>query len=339
MSIAGQRKTQDSHYPDHARYVARACAKNGWRFTDLDNGGGYLFRVSDALRSFISGAGAVCAYPLNSAPACGIAADKYHTAAVLAERGLPAVQGRLFFITAHHAALRGPGRERADALRFFSAAEKPVFCKPNNGSRGSFAEPVSDEADFRSYIARLAGRHDAMLVQPFLTGTEYRVFCIDGKAVFALEKEHARLTGTGTDSVIQLIRAYNERLRGHGISPLDEAGVLKHWGIGGDHRLKKGESLPLPGRRNISTGGGIAAFYRDVPAPLAALARKGAAAIGLRVAGVDIFDLSGKDDLSQLSIIEVNGNPAITALEKLGHDALIDEIWATIIATYFREHA
>lgn len=80
-------------YPAQTRYVARACKRLGLRFRDLDNGGGYLFSVSNGRDEFASGSGAICTWPLNSAPAFGISRDKHHTNAVLAQAALPVIPG------------------------------------------------------------------------------------------------------------------------------------------------------------------------------------------------------------------------------------------------------
>lgn len=93
----------------------------------------------------------------------------------------------------------------------------------------------------------------------------------------------------------------------------------------------------LAGRRNLSAGSDVEEFTTDIPAALAETALRAAKAVGLRVAGVDIFDISPARDLSSLVIIEVNGNPAIASLEGLGRDDLIDRIWRTILTRTFAE--
>ncbi|MCR6643539.1 MAG: hypothetical protein NVV62_02885 [Terricaulis sp.] len=51
------------------------------------------------------------------------------------------------------------------------------------------------------------------------------------------------------------------------------------------------------------------------------------AALGLRLAGVDVFDLSPARDCSDLAIIEVNSNPMIQTIEDHGRWDLIGAIW------------
>lgn len=328
-------------YPSQTRFVARACAALGLRFIDLDNGGGYLFAVSDGTHEFVSGGGAVCTYPLNSAPAFGISRDKHHTNAVLARAGLAVIPGQLFFLRPETAKLREPGRERSDALAAFAKASKPVFCKPNQGSRGDFAEIVPDETAFREYLERVTSRHDAILLQPVMTGDEYRVFCLDGEAIFATRKAEFRLEGDGKTSLRQLLHARNRVFEGTGVSAIAEENALailaaRH-DLTDEHIPAKGETIVLPGRRNLSAGSDVEDFTTAVHEHLAAIALRAARAIGLRVAGIDIFDISPAHDLSQLVIIEVNGNPAMASLSSVGRDDVIDRIWQTILVRTFAE--
>src|SRR5208282_1110941 len=109
-------------------------------------------------------------------------------------------------------------------------------------------------------------------------------------------------------------------------------------GLAPEYVPARGEKIILPGRRNLSAGGDVEDFTTEVPADLAALALRAADAIGLRVAGIDIFDTSPARDLSALVVIEVNGNPGIQSLEAIGRGDLIDRIWRTILARAFAEY-
>ena len=322
-------------YPAQTRYVKRACAALGLRFTDLD-GGGYLYAISDGEHEIVSGSGPICAYPLNSASAYGVSRDKHHTNAVLARAGLATIPEEIFFLDERRVKLREAGHERADALSTFARLAHPVFCKPNQGSHGDFAEIVSDEAAFRDYLDRVARRYDTILLQPVLDGDEFRIFFLDGETVFATRKREFTLAGDGTKTLRELVRAHNAPLIDIGISPLEEEAVLAsiaaHHNLSPDHVPVRGEKLILPGRRNLAAGNDVVDFTTDVPRALSTLALRAADAIGLRVAGVDVFDVSPARDLSDLVIIEVNGNPGIQSLEAVGRDDLIDHIWQSVLA-------
>ena len=55
--------------PDSARYAKDAAEAIGARFEDLDDGNGYLFRITKGARFVLGGGGNICAYPINSAVA------------------------------------------------------------------------------------------------------------------------------------------------------------------------------------------------------------------------------------------------------------------------------
>lgn len=318
-------------YPEQTRHVARACAELGLTFSDLDDGGGYLWAVSDGTHELIGGAGAICAYPLNAAAAVQIARDKAHANTVLARAGVAVIPSRLFFITDDRIALRGPGREITDALAYLATVAGPVFCKPNSGSGGDFAEIVGGEAALRDYIARASRRHEAILIQPVIAGDEYRVFCLDSEAVFCTRKAALTLVGDGVGSVAQLLEAENGKLAGMGVSPTPVEPLEAP-----DRVPAKGEQATIAGRRNLAAGG-AAAVSSEVPEALGQVAIKAAEAAGLRVAGVDLFDVSTARDLSDLVVIEINGNPALTSLTLAGREDVAGEIWRNVLSRCFAE--
>jgi cyanophycin synthetase len=325
-------------YPEQTKLIARACARLGLAFHDLDEGRGYLFAISDGKTRIVSGTGSVCAYPLNASPAFAVSRDKAHTNAVLTAAGVAHVPGKLYFVTERHAALRPPGREIVDAIREFP--DEPRFCKPNAGARGDFAEAIASRKNFISYIERVKSRYEAILVQPVVEGDEYRVFCLDGEAVFATLKSDFTLTGDGASGVGQLLARHNAAAKSDSISPIDEENFLNYLrtrgGIARDHVPETGARVSVPGRRNLSAGGDVRSFTTDVPRPLAELAVAATQAITLRVSGVDIFDLSPGRDLSDLAVLEVNGNPAIATLSRIGREDLAEAIWCKILLAAFR---
>ena len=83
---------------------------------------------------------------------------------------------------------------------------KPVFCKPNQGSHGDHAEAIGDKAGFRDYLARVRERYDTILLQPVIDGDEYRIFCLDGEALFATRKGEFAITGDGVSNLRALRR-------------------------------------------------------------------------------------------------------------------------------------
>ncbi len=314
--------------PDSTRYARDAAEAIGARFEDLDNGEGYLFRISRADRFVLGGGGNVCAYPINSAPAYTISRDKAHTKAVLAACDIPIIPGSLFFAHSRRIAVRAPGREASDAIMFAQRLCYPVFCKPNNGSRGTFAELVRNAAELDDYIHRVAVEFEAFLIEPVRDGAEHRVFVLDGRPVFHATKSAPTLIGDGNSTLAELLAALNATLQLEGVSAVPVSAL-------GGHDLNAtpavGEHIPLPGRRNLSAQGGLETVSELVPAPLANLAVAAVAALGLGAGAVDLFDLSAARDLSDNVVIEVNGNPGLRTLERAGRTDLIRAIWVYML--------
>ena len=231
----------------------------------------------------------------------------------------------MFFVTERWAEMRSPGREPADALAYAAGAHYPLFCKPISGSNGLYAEVIADAAGFADYLRRVAREHFAILIQPFLRGTEHRVFVLQGAPLFSYRKQQPSVTGDG----VSTLRALVEALPRDTVPPIaqtrarDVTGALASL----DDVPVAGAQLVLEGAANRAAGGASVDVREGAAAPLARIALAAAEAIGLSLAGVDIFDLSPARDLSQLVVIEVNSNPMIQTLEEAGRWDLITAIW------------
>lgn len=317
--------------PDPARYAQAAASALGADYEDLDNGAGYLFRLAKSGRHVLCGAGAICSYPVNTATACAVARDKAHAKSALRKAGLPVIPGGLFFAQTHRRALRGPGREIEDARRFAATLGYPVFCKPNLGAKGNFAEVIPSADDMDEYITRISREYEAFLVEPVMRGTEHRIFLQDGEVIFHSTKSQPTLTGDGEATLEGLLEQLNSDLMRAGVSAYPMT-VLSLTGRQPGETPARGERIPLPGRRNLSASGMIEQVSEAAPPELASIARRAAEAIGLRIAAIDLFDLSPEGDLSNLVIIEINGNPGLKTLELAGRMDLVLRIWMRMLS-------
>jgi glutathione synthase/RimK-type ligase-like ATP-grasp enzyme len=317
-------------YPDQARYARLAAEKLGLEFTDLDDGNGYLFAIGSGTRRILSGAGWVCSYPVNNSSSYLISRDKAHTKSVLRHAGIATIPGRHFFNTSTYRALRNPGHEAGDAPAFAATTGFPVFCKPNFGARGDYAELIDSPASLADYMKRLPQSYDAFLIEEVVRGDEYRVLVHDDKPVYYALKRPPHLLGDGVHTLAELLDAVNVSLEGTGVSPYP-ASSITFGGFAPGYRPKDGEAVNLAGRQNLSAHGGVDILDTSVPGPLAGLACQACAALGLRLGAVDMFDISGNRDLSDLVVIEVNGNPTLKALEASGRLDIILDIWVSMI--------
>jgi len=234
---------------------------------------------------------------------------------------VPSLGGDYFFLHDRHRAHRPAGHERSDAIDCFRALGGVAFVKPLTGSRGDFAQGLHGEAALARYLDEVLKYYDAILIQPIVEGTEYRVFLLDGEPLYCARKSPPSVTGDGVRNVRELLTAHNDALRARGLSPASLPADDRSL----DAVPAKGERREIPGRMNLSAGGTMVLAPPPSEAAIA-LARKAAHAIGLRVAAVDIFvDIDGAPGRNE--IIEVNSNPSIRLLEDSGRGDLILEIW------------
>jgi hypothetical protein len=315
------RSGKPGSYPDQSVYAEYACAAFGLTFADIDGGTGLVFSVASPRKCLHFGAGRCSWYPQNNATAATLASDKYFTNRILEDAGIPTLGGDYFFLHDRHRAHRPAGHERADALDYFGKLGT-AFVKPLQGSRGDFAQVLQGDAALAGYMRDVAAYYDAILIQPVVSGLEYRVFLLDDAIVYSAAKSPPFVLGDGVRPIRDLLAAHNAALQSRGLSP---AAVAIDRDSSLDAVLPKGERWDMPGRMNLSAGG---TMVLEAPRSEAALtlARQAARALGLRVAAVDIFtDIGG--DPQAMAVIEVNSNPSIRLLEQSNRGDLILNIW------------
>ena len=314
------RSGKPSSYPDQSVYAEYACSEFGLAFHDIDGGSGLVFSVVSRTRSIHFGAGRCSWYPQNNATAATLASDKYFTNRILERAGVPTLGGEYFFLHDRHRAHRPAGHEREDALEHLRKLGGTAFVKPLLGSRGDFAQVVHGEASLVGYLLEVSQYYDSILIQPVVSGLEYRIFLLDDEAVYSARKYPPFVLGDGISSIRDLLAAHNEALRSRGLSP---ASVDRDASL--DAVPSKGERWDIPGRMNLSAGGTMVLEAAGSQAAFT-LARKAAHALGLRVAAVDMFtDIGGEADA--IRVIEVNSNPSIRLLEESSRGDLILKIW------------
>ncbi|MET0183809.1 MAG: hypothetical protein ABW199_13095 [Caulobacterales bacterium] len=315
----------------HARFAAHSAKALGYAFRSLDGDDAYLFEVTDGARKAAFPVGYATPYALNNARAYSLARDKSFAQRVLDQAGLATIPSQLFFTNDRQAAYRAPGRERADALAWAKNAPFPVFCKPNQGSKGEYAEIVASADALTRYLDRVSAHYDVILVQPVLRGDEYRVIVLNGAPLLSYKKAQPVLSGDGRSSLRELLEAARVNWKGAALqTPLEDLRARDVTGAAvslGDV-VATAAKVTLEGRANRAAGGDAEAIFTEIPKPLAKIAVEAAKALGLNFAGVDLFDLSPNRDGSNLVVIEVNANPALETLEAQGRFDLIEKIWA-----------
>jgi hypothetical protein len=316
------RAGKPAFYPDQAVYAEYACAEIGLTFQDIDGGTGLIFSVASKRSRIHFGAGRCSWYPQNSSTAATLASDKYFTNAILESAGIATLGGDYFFLRDRHRALRPQGHERADAFAYFRKLASAAFVKPLQGSRGDFAQILHGEAALDRYLHVVSQYYDAVLIQPIVTGLEYRIFLLDDEIAYSVRKYPPFVLGDGVRSIRELLIAHNAALQARGLSSVFATEIAA---LSLDAVLPKGERWEIPGRMNLSAGGKM---LFEVPGSATAftVAKQAVLTLGLRVAAVDLFTNIGGDP-DAIRVIEVNSNPSIRILEELERSDLILKIW------------
>jgi glutathione synthase/RimK-type ligase-like ATP-grasp enzyme len=322
QALAQIRSKKPASCPDQSIYAQYACGKLGLSFSDLDGGSGQVFSVASTTKRMHFAAGRCSWYPQNNATAATLASDKYFTNVILERAGVATLGGDYFFLHERHRTHRPNGHEIEDALKYFARLGQIAFVKPLMGSRGDFAQAIHDEAILRNYIQDVSRYYDAIVMQPLVSGDEYRIFLLDEEVLYAARKHPPFVVGDGARSIRDILIEHNSKLNARGLSP---AALPAEHEKSLNRVLLRGERWEIPGRMNLSAGGKMVLEPASSEA-MSAVANNAVRALGLRVAAVDLFtNISGEPN--RTAVIEVNSNPSIRILEESGRADLILRIW------------
>ena len=165
---------------------------------------------------------------------------------------------------------------------------------------------------------------DAVLVEEFIAGTEYRFFVLDGEVGAVLLRVPANVVGDGKSTISELIDAKNDDpLRGENHrAPMAyiqkgqlETLMLKEQGYSFDTVPEKDVQVFLRENSNISTGGDSIDFTDEMHKSYNAIAVGIAETLDVKVTGIDLiipdYEIPSTADKPGYSCIEANFNPAM----------------------------
>ncbi|UYZ59321.1 cyanophycin synthetase [Hymenobacter latericus] len=237
-----------------------------------------------------------------------IAGNKNRTKALLAEAGVPVPRGTTVY----------------DAEELKQAVEDlgyPIVTKPLDGNHGKGA--TINIKNWKEALAGLKAAQqysEAVIVEQFIEGFDFRLLVINGKLVAAAKRTPAAVTGDGVHTIQELIDEINKDPRrgiGHE-KVLTKIKIDKHTNqilkareLTPKSVLPAGEVLYLKSTANISTGG-TATDVTDLVDPYnVLLAERVAGIIGLDICGIDVLttDIAIPLNETRGAVIEVNAAP------------------------------
>jgi cyanophycin synthetase len=209
------------------------------------------------------------------------------------------------------------------ALAFLAEAAGPCVVKAASGTGGGEGTTAGVDTPARLMRARLrAGRFDTrLLIERQAPGDVYRLLFLDGELIDVIRHLPPRLTGDGTLTVEGLIDAENARrvaaAGAAGLSlldvGLDTVFTLERQGLRLDSVVPAGASVAVQTVTNDNRIEDTSTVKEPLSGELVDAARRAAAAVGLRLAGVDVITTDPSQPLERTGgvVVEVNGTPGI----------------------------
>ena len=239
-----------------------------------------------------------------------IAGDKKLTNRLLAATGVPVPRAEVV-------------RDEDGAVSAAMRIGMPVAVKPLDGNHGrGVILNLSDEMAVRSgyAAARAQSRGGAVVVESFLTGSDYRCLVIGGVLRAVAQRVPAHVDGDGKHSLTELVEITNaDPRRGIGhekvltrIKVDDEAiGYAREQGFEVSDVPPRGQRVYLKRTGNMSTGGISIDRTEEAHPDNIELAELAARVVGLDIAGIDLIcpDIGVPVRETGGGIVEVNAAP------------------------------
>ena len=306
----------------------------GPRFSHLEQAGfrGEFFTIRDDERShgFCRVMG-----DATSTRSSALCEHKPYTKAALAKAG----------IRVPHGVAIQPGRLEAAEEFLWSRPEGARFLlKPVAGTlaRGVLRNLGADAV--RSHLPALS---QPMLLEEFITGTEYRVYVTGEEVVAAMQLRPASVVGDGVHTIGQLVdqkaalRRRHAMYRDYPLMQLDDAAqaYLASRGRGADDIPDAGERVYLTDESSIAAGGEMVDANTSLPDETRTVAVQAARALGLPNTGLDLL-VTEAETGSRTVVLEANQNPYIRtcALPMPGaYERVDNRIAESVVDHYFPE--
>ncbi|PHR62745.1 MAG: ATP-dependent carboxylate-amine ligase [Robiginitomaculum sp.] len=311
-----------------ADILREICAENDLGFYVEPRFGyvGYI-EFASGQRSFFTGS----SLQINHEAASKIALDKDYTAHFLRQSGLKAADGILICSPEFCTETSQKHPAMADSLNGMEAAAQyaieqdfPLFVKPNAGASGRNIYRVRSQDQLSTALTQVFQSHTKALVQPAITGRDYRVLVLDGKIVLAYQRIALCVCGNGMDTLTSLIEAKTEELlaagRGHCLITAHDniASHLQSQDRTLDDIIAVGEIVSLLPNANLSTGGEIVPVLDELSDSFKAICIQAANTIGLTFAGVDVLCADHRNTSADCTILELNSAPGMRNYASLG---------------------
>ncbi len=258
--------------------------------------------------------------------------NKEQTILLLKDAGLPVPEQRVVV-----------GEKRA--LKVMEKLSFPVAVKPLYGLKGYGVTPrVIDSQALVEAVHKASRFRKYIIVEQHIPGSDYRLQITGGKFTGAILRTPARIIGTGEASITELVQSENAAPWRWGENGTLRYGIrknpettqkLKDQGLGWQEVPEKGQEVILQDIANVSQGGSYVSVSDQIHPENIKMAERAAAAIGLKVAGIDFItqDITRPYWETGGKICEVNLMPNLDVIEPYDdqplyqYERVIDQIF------------
>jgi cyanophycin synthetase len=195
--------------------------------------------------------------------------------------------------------------------------------KPHDGHHGKgVTTNIANEEELIEAFERAKQISNRVIVEQYLTGSDYRILVVGGKYVAAAKRMPAKICGDGQHTIRELIDIENQNPdRGYGhenvMTRLKVSSVTQHLLAKANYSMEtilaEGETFYLELTANLSTGGSAEDVTARVHKTNRFMAERIAAIVGLDIAGIDVMAPTLSKPIAMVggAVIEVNAAPGL----------------------------
>jgi cyanophycin synthetase len=213
--------------------------------------------------------------------------------------------------------------DRHAAYAFLETGPAPLVVKPARGGGGGRGVTPSIEtgSQLERALRHAGSTSELVLVERQAVGEHFRFLLLDGEVLDVIRRGRPEVVGDGTSTIEELMFAeYERRLETdttEGMKPfpvdLDCLFTLERQGLHLSSRPAEGATVVVKSATNVSGGPACVPLREPVAHEVVAEVRAAAAAVGVRLAGVDVVapDVGRPLASSNGVVLEVNPIPGL----------------------------
>lgn len=261
-------------------------------------------------------------FDLNGIGSMEISVDKGYSAYFLAQAGYNIIPGKTFYSPRFAEVLKSADDPEAGYRYAKYVISFPVIVKPNSSTQGRLVCVAHDKRTFMQAANVICKIDTVFLVQPFMTGRDYRVVVLDGDVISAYERLPLTVIGNGLATIDELWDKKQKEFEARGRDTTIQKNDfrienrLKRHQMSRSTILAGGQTFALLDNKNLSTGGDAVDMIEEIHPSFKKLASDIVHDMGLRYCGVDLIV---QDDIrkpidpttNNYHVLEINAAPGI----------------------------